>query len=259
MLLYNMEIKKYEKKIFSQNGEDGVIDYIFSNIGMTNKIFVEFGFGMNENNSRNLIENHGFSGLFIDSAIPINYRNKTINNINFHQAWITRNNINEIIGKYYKGDIDFLSIDVDGIDIYLLDKINIVKPRVICIEYCASIGDELSVTVKYKDDFDRHKEHPSGFYCNASLQANINVMKKKGYKFVGTVHGLNAFFVRNDCNLNNLKELTCKDGYKPHYCRTYTKSKRWDGEFKKVSPDEQYKWIKDLEWIKVDENGNILE
>ena len=56
-------------------------------------------------------------------------------------------------------------------------KINIVKPRVICIEYCASIGDELSVTVKYKDDFDRHKEHPSGFYCNASLQANIKAIK----------------------------------------------------------------------------------
>ena len=88
-----MEINKYEKKLFSQNGEDGVIDYIFSNIGMTNKIFVEFGFGMNENNSRNLIENHGFGGLFIDSTIPINYRNKTINNINYHQAWITRNNI----------------------------------------------------------------------------------------------------------------------------------------------------------------------
>ena len=64
-----------------------------------------------------------------------------------------------------------------------------------CIEYCASIGKDLSVTVAYKDDFDRHKEHESGFYCNASLKGAINVMRKKGYTFVGTVYGLNAFHI----------------------------------------------------------------
>jgi hypothetical protein len=253
-----MNINQYEKRVFSQNGEDGVIEHIFNNIGLTNKIFVEFGFHMDQNNSRNLIENNGFTGLFIDSNIPKNYSNKTVNNIHYHEDWITKNNINQIISKYYKGNIDFLSIDVDGIDLYLLDTINVVNPRVICIEYCASIGNELSVTVKYRDNFNRHKEHPSGFYCNGSLQANINVMKKKGYKFVGSVQGLNAFFVRNDCNLNNLKELTCVEGWQPHYGRTYTKAKRWNGEFKKVSIEEQYEWIKDLEWINVDEFGNIL-
>ena len=254
-----MNINKYEKSVFSQNGEDGVIKYIFKNIGFSNKVFVEFGFHINQNNSKNLIKEQNFKGLFIDSNIPNFYKNKTIDGIHYHESWITRKNINNIIGKYYKGNIDFLSIDVDGVDLYLLDEITIVNPRVVCIEYCASIGKDLSVTVKYNDNFDRHKEHPSGFYCNASLKANINVMKKKGYKFVGSVFGLNAFFVRNDCELNDLKELTCEEGWQPHHSRTYQNLKRYDGTIRKVPIQEQFDWIKDLEWVNIDDNGNILE
>lgn len=254
-----MSINKYEKSVFSQNGEDGVIEYIFKNIGFSNKVFVEFGFHMHQNNSKNLIKEQNFKGLFIDSNIPNFYKNKTVDGIHYHESWITKNNINKIIGNYYKGNIDFLSIDVDGVDLYLLDEINIVNPRVVCIEYCSSIGKDLSVTVKYNDNFDRHKAHPSGFYCNASLKANINVMKKKGYKFVGSVYGLNAFFVRNDCELNDLKELTCEEGWQPHHSRTYEYHKRYDGTIRKVPIQEQFNWIKDLEWVNVDDNGVILD
>jgi hypothetical protein len=251
-------INIYEKSVFSQNGEDGVIEHIFNNIGFTNKIFVEFGFHYNQNNSKNLINNHNFKGLFIDGNVPNNIKNKTINDITYREEWITKNNINNIISKHYTGNIDFLSIDVDGVDLYLLDEINVINPRLVCIEYCSSIGKDLSVTVKYKDDFDRHKEHPSGFYCNASLKATINVMKKKNYKFVASVYGLNAFFVRNDCDLNLLKELTCEEGWQPHHSRTYEDSRRYDGKNRKVSIEEQFNLIKDLEWIKVNDNGIIM-
>lgn len=252
-----MEINNHEKKVYSQNGEDGVIEYIFNNIGFTNKLFVEFGFEFYQNNSRHLIEKYGFKGLFIDYNMPDQLRGKNINGVIFHKDWITKNNINKIIGKYYKGNIDFLSIDVDGVDLYLLDIIDVVSPRVVCTEFCASIGKQWSVTVVYKDDFDRHKEHKSGFYCNASLKANINVMKKKGYKFVGCVAGLNAFFVRNDCNMGNLKELTCEEGWQPHYTRTFVKCPRHDGTYRNIPAEEQFNMIKDLKWIQVDEMGQI--
>lgn len=251
-------INIYEKSVFSQNGEDGVIEHIFNNIGFTNKIFVEFGFHCNQNNSKNLINNHNFKGLFIDGNVPNNIKNKTINDITYREEWITKNNINNIISKHYTGNIDFLSIDVDGVDLYLLDEINVISPRLVCIEYCSSIRKDLSVTVKYKDHFDRHKEHPSGFYCNASLKATINVMKKKNYKFVASVYGLNAFFVRNDCNLNLLKELTCEEGWQPHHSRTYENCRRYDGKNRRVSIGEQFNLIKDLEWIKVNDNGIII-
>lgn len=252
-----MSLSLHEKKVYSQNGEDGVIDYIFSKIGFTNKKFCEFGFHYNENNSRHLIEKHNFKGLFIDSEVPKAYRNKCINGIHFHQDWITLKNINELIGKYLQGNIDFLSIDVSGTDLWLLDAINVISPRLVCIEYCSSMGKELSVTVEYADKFIRHDYHKSGFYCNASLKANINVMKKKGYSFVGTVFGLNAFFVRNDCNFNGLKALTCEEGWRPHHTRTYKKCKRFDGTYRALTPSEQFDIIKDLNWIEVDDDGNI--
>jgi hypothetical protein len=108
---------------------------------------------MNQNNSKNLIKKNNFQGLFIDyMAIDKSFEK---DNIKYHKEFLTKENINEIIGKYYEGEIDFLSIDVDGIDLYLLDELNVVNPRVLCIEYCSSIGKKLSVTVQYKKDFDR--------------------------------------------------------------------------------------------------------
>ena len=241
---------------YSQNHEDLAIETIFKNIGFKTKIFVEFGFNWEENNSRHLIEKYGFSGLFIDSNVP-DLMKQDAKGVHLHQQWITRDNINGIISDYYTGEIDFLSIDVDGVDLYLLDCINVISPRLVCIEYCASIGKDLSVTVPYKDNFDRHTEHPSGFFCNASLKANINVMKKKGYKFVKSVAGLNAFFVREDCDLNELKELTCEEGWEPHYARTYQVHPRWDGTTRSLSPEIQFDWIKDLPWVAVSNEGII--
>ena len=59
------------KSVYSQNGKDGVIKYIFENIGFSNKICVEFGFD----------------------------ENGRVDGIHYHESWITKN----IIGKYYKG------------------------------------------------------------------------------------------------------------------------------------------------------------
>lgn len=251
-----MNLDQKSKKIFSQNGEDGAIDYIFKKIGFKTKIFIEFGFGCFENNSRNLIKNFGFSGLFIDGnsreceIAKSHYRS----NIFIENAFITKENINQLISKHYTGDIDFLSIDIDGVDLHILDAIDAIHPRVVCIEYCASIGVDKSVTVPYKDDFSRHAEHRSGFYCGASLKANILVMKKKNFKFIGTVSGLNAFFVRDT---EPIDEISLIEGYKPHFSRTYEDHPRFDGTIRKITPDEQFHIIKDLPWVNVSEEGLI--
>ena len=257
---YYTMINKYETKLNSQNGEDGIINYIFYVIKPKTRIFVEFGFGMIENNSINLIINHDFEGLYIDGnterCIKSNmlYKQITKKNIHFLNAFITKRNINTLINKHYKGEIDFLSIDIDGNDCHVLDKIRCVNPRVICIEFCSSIGPYRSVTVKYKADFIRHNEHPSGMYCGGSLLGTTNVMKKKGYSLVGIVKGLNAFYVRNDIldNLDNkllLPKLDPIDSWMPHFDRTVVRN---------ISLEKQYNNIKDLEWTEIDPSGNIL-
>jgi hypothetical protein len=43
LLAWQRQIQAHEFKRFSQNGEDGVIQYIFANVGVTDTFFVEFG------------------------------------------------------------------------------------------------------------------------------------------------------------------------------------------------------------------------
>jgi len=61
------DINLHEKKIYSQNGEDGILEFIFSKIGTTNKFSVEFGVGDGfECNTVYLLEKKGWNGLMMD-------------------------------------------------------------------------------------------------------------------------------------------------------------------------------------------------
>lgn len=239
------QLNKFYKKVYSQNGEDGVIEKIFEEIGFKSKISVEIGAHWYECNTRNLIEKYKFKGFLFDASIQEDIKDRNVIAV---KKWLTKENINETIKKEITGEIDFLSIDVDGVDLHLLSEINVINPRLICIEYCASIGKDISATVPYKSNFDRHKENKSGFYCNASLLGYINLLKNRGYKFIGTVYGLNAFFVRQDCNLKKMRELTCSEGFEPHYGRTFIRG---------ISVESQFNIIKNLKWIKVGEDGKL--
>ena len=239
------QLNQFYKKVYSQNGEDGVIERIFEEIGFKSKIAVEIGAHWYECNTRNLIEKYQFKGFLFDASISEDIKNDNVVAIS---KWLTKENINQTIKREISGEIDFLSIDVDGVDLHLVNEINVINPRLICIEYCASIGKEISATVPYKSNFDRHKEHISGFYCNASLLGYINLLKIKGYKFIGTVYGLNAFFVRQDCKLQKIRELTCSEGFEPHYGRTFIRG---------ISQNDQFNTIKNLKWIIVGEDGQL--
>ena len=237
-------LSRFEEKVHSQNGEDGVIRAIFDAIGETNGVFVEFGYHAHENNSLCLIKERKFKGLFIDGATPV--PRDPLPGVNYEHAMITKSNINPLIGKHYTGPIDFLSIDVDGVDLHLADALHVVSPRVVCIEFCASIGPLLSVTVPYDDAFDRHEKHSSGWYCNASLEATRRVLGRKGYDLVGTVSGLNDFFVRSDCNQGRFRVLSTREAWRPHA-----------GRIAKYSSKHQYETLKGLSWTRVDETGVI--
>src|SRR5262249_30996920 len=71
-----IELSGYEKKEFSQNGEDGVIEAIFSFIGTIDNYFVEFGVEDGaECNTRYLREKYGWHGLMMDGF----HENRAIN------------------------------------------------------------------------------------------------------------------------------------------------------------------------------------
>lgn len=209
-----------EFKVFSQWGEDGIIQYLISNVPIENEVFVEFGVeDYREANTRFLLMNNDWKGLVMDGS-PEN-----IGKIKGHQiswrhhiqavpAFITRENINELlVSNGIKGDIGLLSVDIDGNDYWVWEAIDVVSPRIVICEYNSILGPDRALTIPYKADFFRTSAHFSNHYFGASLKAFYLLAQKKGYTFVGCNRmGANAFFVRNDV-VGNLYVPTLEEGF----------------------------------------------
>ncbi len=180
-------INLFEKKIYSQQGEDGILEYIFYKTGTSNKYFVEFGVGNgNECNTRLLREMKGWQGLWMDSGKH--------NNHHIHQEFITAENINDIFRKYnVPRNFDLLSIDIDGNDYWVWKALDTVyAPRVVVIEYNSKYAPSKSKVIEYDPNF----KWDCTDYFGASLLAHVKLAEAKGYSLVCCdSKGVNAFFV----------------------------------------------------------------
>jgi hypothetical protein len=217
-------LARYEYSWLSQNGEDGVIRHLFDEIGYESRWFVEFGFGAVQCNSLRLMKFEKFSGLLIDGSSEnvdfFNYaaRKTGLNDVKAIQAFITLENLQQLISTNgVPREIDFLSLDVDGNDYWFWEVLSCISPRVVCIEYNAGLGPDLSLTVPYDPEFERYNKHPSGFFHGASLAALESLGKHKGYYLIGCDStGTNAFFLRDDIKVPNVPALTSREAFRPH-------------------------------------------
>ncbi len=222
------DLTDFEFKVFSQKGEDGIIQFLinFVEIPKGSEKFIEFGVETYvESNTRYLLVNNNWSGLVIDGDKQnINFIKKDMISINYDlkaiHSFITKDNINEIFRlNGFEGEIGLLSIDIDGNDYWVWDAINCINPIIIVAEYNSLFGNEKAVTTPYKEDFVRSKYHYSHLVFGASLKALVLLAEKKGYTFVGSnSNGTNAFFVRKDKSLA-LREFNYINGYvKSKFC-----------------------------------------
>lgn len=169
-------LEEVEFQVFSQFGEDGIIQWLIQNIELNEKTFVEFGVeDYTEANTRFLLMNNNWSGLIIDGS------EENINHVkNWRLFWkydltavaefITKDNINEIItGAGFYGDIGLLSVDIDGNDYWVLNAITCVNPRILICEYNNIFGSDEKVSVPYDEKFYRTEKHYSNLYWGASL------------------------------------------------------------------------------------------
>ncbi len=192
---------------YSQNEEDGILLYIFTVIGTKNRTCVEIccGDGI-ECNCANLIINHGWTGYLVDGNPKNIAHAETF--YKWHPScriwppvceshWITAENINTVIDNAgFHGEIDLLSIDVDGMDLWLWKALDVVRPRVVVIEINHRFGDVKSVVTPYKPDFQTTLTSEGSVTAGASLQAMIKTGDQKGYYFAGTNKiCTNAFFI----------------------------------------------------------------
>ncbi len=214
-------ISSAEFKIFSQWGEDGIIQYLLRHVDVPNTVFVEFGVeNYQEANTRWLLEGHNWSGVILDGnesnikqirSEPLYWRH----DLTAVCAFIDAENINSLISKNgLSGDIGLLSVDIDGMDYWVWKAIDVITPAIVIVEYNSLFGPDRQVTVPYNASFSRQSAHYSWSYYGASLAALVSLGKHKGYAFVGSNSaGNNAFFVRQDLIKAPLRSLSAAEGY----------------------------------------------
>ncbi len=228
VIQYSKDVADAEFRVFSQWGEDGIIQYLVNNVPIKNKIFVEFGVeNYTESNTRFLLTNNVWSGLVIDgSSENIAYiKNDPIywaSNLKAEHAFITRDNINDLIrSNGINGDIGILSIDIDGNDYWVWEAIECIQPRIVISEYNSLFGSKSRVTTPYDPSFVRDKAHFSKVYYGASIAALCELADKKGYSLVaGNSAGNNVFFVKDEF-VGNLKVLNIDEAFRCSRFREY--------------------------------------
>ena len=213
-------LDKYGFKVYSQNDEDGIIEEIFNRIGTTNKIFVEFGVSNGLECNSHYLLHKGWHGLWMDGGeqnikeiVARFYPAISNKQLAFKCAFITKDNINDLIGSVVTGEIDLLSVDIDGNDYYVWQAINVVNPRAVVIEYNAKFPPNYAWKMAYNE-----KYVWDGTDCQgASLKALELLGRELGYQLVGTcLNGVNAFFVRQDLVSDKfIQPATAEELYNP--------------------------------------------
>ncbi len=217
-----------EFRVFSQWGEDGIIQSLVRQVPIDRPIFVEFGVeNYVESNTRFLLANNQWSGLVIDgSADNIEYiRRDPIYwacNLKAEHSFITRENIDLLLARNgIAGDIGLMSVDIDGNDYWVWEAISTVTPRIVVCEYNSHFGPTAAVTTPYDPAFVRDSAHFSKIYYGASISAISALAARKGYSLVAANSvGNNVFFVRNDV-LGSLPVLTPESAYRRSQFREY--------------------------------------
>jgi hypothetical protein len=247
----------HEFKVFSQWGEDGIIQRLVQSTVIKNQTFIEFGIeDFTESNLRFLMMKDNWRGFVIDgSAKNIS---KLKNSYYFwkhelaaEQAFITRENINALLAKSgFDGDVGILSVDLDGMDYFILEAITAFKPRILICEYNAVFGQTRKISVPYQPNFMRTQAHYSNLYWGASLAAMTHLANKKGYALVGTNSvNSNAFYVRKDLVNKKHKVLSASQAFAPSYFR---ESRDQTGKLTYISGDDRLSLIKGLPVMNVE-------
>ncbi len=245
-------ISDAEFKVFSQFGDDGIIQYLVHHIGIPadQQTFIEFGVqDYQESNTRFLLLNDNWRGLIFDG--DEGNLKKIVQGSDYWRydltavaAFVDRDNINDLFTRHgFFGEIGLLSIDIDGNDYWVWERIEAVHPMIVVVEYNSTFGARHAVTIPYDPAFQRSRAHSSNLYWGASLKALCCLAKRKGYAFVGSnSSGNNAYFVRTD-KLAKIKPLSAEQG---HVDARFRESRNSRGELTFVRGDARLKEISEM-------------
>lgn len=186
------DLDRHERRVYSQNGEDGVLARLFQLVPPVARHFVEFGVEDGRQRNTRLLETQGWGGLLMDCDAPPDHPR-------IRRAAVTAESVNDLFRQHgVPPEFDLLSIDIDGNDYWVWNALDpSYRPRVVAVEYNASFPPTESVAIAYDPDFRWRRTN----YFGASLLAFARLGARRGYELVYCDRrGVNAFFVRADVN-----------------------------------------------------------
>jgi hypothetical protein len=247
---YEEKILKFSDvafRVFSGNGQDGILLYLLTILGSRSKIVVDIGCGNGVfGNSANLVINHGFYGVMLDADLSSIEKGKQfyteLNLIfnskpKFAHTFLEIDNVNKILTNLLPSvnEVDVLSIDIDSIDLYILKSIDCITPRIVVLELNNAWGFEDSKSLPYSDNFSR--EWIDGLlYGGASLAAFNKILSAKGYWLIGIdPSGFDAYFIREGKDI--FPEVSLQS--------CYEQSRVWQSSHSRLSQSKlaQRTWI----------------
>ena len=249
-------------KIFSQNGEDGILDYLLYQLKIEKPKFIEIGVGdYTESNTRFIFDRCSPKGAIIDCID--NFEERVKKKINLWRGelkiinnFVNSENINEIMKDTdCTTDLDIFSLDIDGIDYWILEKLPKDFSKIAVIEFNPIFGSSLRVSVPNKNNFERKKYHYSNLCFGMSLQAAIKIMDDKNFYFVGTnLLRNNAFFISKNYDkekyFNNLKINNIDNSVDANF----TESRDVDGNLNYLNHQKRINEILDCEVVDLSNN-----
>lgn len=198
-----MDILSHKKKVKSQNGEDGILEFIFDKLGVQQGRAMEFGAGdgIRLSNTYNLIQK-GWRALLVEGGRG-KFKKLKNNMARFPRVLCRRSFVSLEPGETLEDmlsltsfpfDFDLISIDVDGNDYWLWKSLVNYKPKVVVIEYNPNWGGKK--TIKYDVS---HRWDGTRYY-GATAEALEELGEAKGYDLICVIGG-NLIFV--DKNIND--------------------------------------------------------
>lgn len=253
-----------EVRVYSQWGEDGILDFLCEKLDLIKPRVIEIGAGnFRECNSRFLMENRNASVYAVDgrpdlesSVLSNPWRWRT--HLCSKQEWVTPMNIQAVIDGAvdFMGGIDILSLDLDGNDFWILNEADLLDISIVVVEYNPLFGPSLRVTVPRDDSFDRSKKHFSSLYYGASLRAFYELLKLKGFYFVGTNRaGNNAFFVKEE--FASKIPLTIRENFAAYTDWRVREARNQEGRLSFLSGNERLKLIDDLPLLNLEDESIV--
>ena len=259
------KLSDVDYKIFSQNGEDGILDYLLYQLKIEKPKYIEIGVGdYTELNTRFIFERCSPKGVIVDCLE--NLEEKIKKNFSLWKSelkivndFVNPNNIIKIMREADTlNNLDIFSLDIDGIDYWILKELPKDFSKIAIVEFNPIFGKNLKVSVPNITNFDRKKYHYSNLCFGMSLQAAIEIMNEKNFYFVGTnLLRNNAFFISKNYKKEEYFKNLVINNIENSTDANFTESRDIKGNLNFLNYQKRVKEILECEVVDLSVNSNI--